>query len=669
MLPSLFALLSPALGQDFFTLLVEHLTTSCGVHYSLVGAATAKGGDRIRTLAVAHVGQQVPAFEYDLRGTPCAEVVGKELCYFEAGVARRFPEDVMLADLGIESYIGAPLMARDGTPIGVLALLHRGPMPHPDRLITILRLVADRTAAEIERDGALRALRASEERLAAVVDGSPGVAVQWYDRAGHVLRWNRGSEVMFGFTAAEALGQTLDRLIHTADEFAGFLAALADIDRTRVPVGPTEYTFRRRDGRAGICWSTVFPIPGEQGATWFVCMDVDITHQKEAEAERARIETQMRHAQKLESLGLLAGGVAHDFNNLLTAVIGNTSLLAREIAPRSTSADLLAEIEIAARRAAELTRQMLAYAGKSTVVVAPFALVDVVREMAQLLAVPARRIELRTDLQPATVRGDATQIRQVVMNLITNACEAVESASGSVTVRTGRRSMTTDELSSPWMQVNLPAGDYAFLEVVDDGVGMDAATVARMFDPFFSTKQHGRGLGLAAVQGIVRGHGGLITVRSQPGQGTTMTVLLPICEAAEVQPHLPVPAQPRRCGRVLVVDDDADVRRVAVRMLAMNGCEAVGVESGAEAIAMVQADPTAFHAAFLDLTMPRLDGFEVARQLRLAAPSVLRILMSGYFDQVGASSEPGLAHAFVQKPFTGAELTNALEQASHVRTT
>jgi PAS domain S-box-containing protein len=664
-LPSLFALLSPALGQDFFGSLVEHLTTTCGVDYALVGRVVGASRQQVATLAVSHRGNALPPFEYELRGSPCAEVVGKELCHFAAGVVSKFPEDLMLAQLGIESYIGAPLVARDGTPIGVLAVLHTGGMPRSDRLVTILRLVADRTAAEIERDSALRDLRASEARLEAVVDGSPGVALQWYDRNGTVLRWNHGSEAMFGFTSAEAVGHTLDRLIHTPDEFAGFLTALADIERTRQPVGPAEFTFRRRDGRQGTCWSTVFPIPGNDGANWFVCMDIDITHQKEAEAERERIETQMRHAQKLESLGLLAAGVAHDFNNLLTAVLGNAHLLAEHLPSQSIASQLLGEIDTAARRAADLTRQMLAYAGKGSVVVEPFCLADVVREMAQLIAVPARRVELVTDLQPVVVKGDPTQMRQVVMNLITNACEANETGAGAVGVRAGSRFFRAEELHSVPMQVELPAGEYAFLEVADSGVGMDATTVMRIFDPFFTTKRHGRGLGLAAVQGIVRGHGGLITVQSVPGRGTTITVILPRSGEPASTRQPPPANSPRGHGRVLVVDDEADVRRVAARMLAAAGYEPVEMASEAEALALVQADPGAFRTALVDLTMPRMDGFELARRLRDLAPAMRRVLMSGYSEQVGTANEPGLAHAFVQKPFVAVDLTQAIEHAHH----
>ncbi|MFY9341934.1 MAG: ATP-binding protein [Planctomycetota bacterium] len=663
-LDGLFALLSPAIGEDFYRSLVVHLTEACGVDYAMVGRLVGERRERIATLAVSHRGEVVQNCEYELRGTPCEDIVGKRLCSFGAGVAARFPADPQLVTMGIESYMGAPLFARDGSPLGLLALLHTRTMQDPSRLEAILRLVADRTAAELERELAVRSLRDSEARLAAVVDGSPGVAIQWYDRTGRVLRWNHGSETMFGFTAAEAIGHRLDELIHTPEELAGFLQALADIERTGQVIGPAEYTFRRRGGAQGVCWSTIFPIPGEEGAAWFVCMDIDVTKQKAAEAERARLTDQVRQAQKMESLGVLAGGVAHDFNNLLTSVLGNASLLRSELATGSKSHQLVAEIEGAACRAADLTRQMLAYAGRGSIVVEPFCLAAIVGEMAQLTrAVVSRRVELRLDLQPAVVKGDPTQVRQVVMNLITNAWEALAGRAGNVAVRTGRRVMSGDELHSPAMQVTLPPGEYAFVEVADDGAGMPAETLARIFEPFFSTKWKGRGLGLAAVLGIVRDHGGVIRVHTAPGQGTTMTVVLPLTDEPVAMHRPATDPTLRGGGRVLVIDDETDVRRVTRRLLEQAGYLVSEAASGPEGIAIVRADPAALDAVLIDLTMPRMDGWEVATQLHAIAPALPRVLMSGFADPRPANAHPAVSVAFVQKPFQAPDLVGALRAA------
>jgi len=259
---------------------------------------------------------------------------------------------------------------------------------------------------------------------------------------------------------------------------------------------------------------------------------VDISAQKQAEEARRQFEAQIQHAQKLESLGVLAGGIAHDFNNLLTAMLGYASLAALELPHGSTTHQMLVQIQIAAQRAANLARQMLAYSGRGTLVTEPLQLDQLVRELATLLgAVISKKATLDLQLEPVVINGDTTQLSQVIMNLITNASEALEGHSGRIRVCTRSADMQADALRSPFLPDPLPAGRYAVLEVTDTGAGMAPETLARIFDPFFSTRFTGRGLGLAAVLGIVRGHGGAIQVASEPGQGTTMSLLFPTANA------------------------------------------------------------------------------------------------------------------------------------------
>lgn len=306
---------------------------------------------------------------------------------------------------------------------------------------------------------------------------------------------------------------------------------------------------------------------------------------------------------------------------------------------------------------------MLAYAGRGNVVPAPLCLAAATGEMATLLhAVASSKVDLRLELVPAVVDGDATQLQQVVMNLVTNACEALGDRPGTVTVRTGVRAMTAAELTSSHAQDALQAGEYAFLEVTDTGAGMDPATEARIFEPFYSTKWTGRGLGLAAVLGIVRAHRGLIRVATTPGGGTTMTVVLPRSASPAVAPQREVQAPATGAGHVLVIDDEDDVLRVTRRLLERAGftvSEAPGSEAG---IARVQAEPTAFGAVLIDLTMPRMDGWQVAARVRAIAPSLPCVLMSGYADPRAAEvADPTMP--FVQKPFFGGELVAAVQKA------
>jgi len=270
--------------------------------------------------------------------------------------------------------------------------------------------------------------------------------------------------------------------------------------------------------------------------------------------------------QKLESLGVLAGGIAHDFNNLLVGMLGHAGLALLETPPESPLRDRIQQIETCAVRAADLTNQMLAYSGKGRFLVQPTNLTDVVREMANLLRTAiskSARLDLRLAARLASISGDATQLRQVVMNPITNASDAIGERSGVITIETGMMQATRADLASAYAAAVDP-GEYVYLEVRDTGCGMDTETQQRIFDPFFTTKFSGRGLGLAAVVGIVRGHTGAVTIQSAPRKGTTFRVLFPACAAEAVPLSRPSsPARARRQARVLIVDDEPAVRAIA----------------------------------------------------------------------------------------------------------
>jgi PAS domain S-box-containing protein len=392
------------------------------------------------------------------------------------------------------------------------------------------------------------------------------------------------------------------------------------------------------------------------GRVWFFR---DITDMRRAEEEQRKLTEQMQHAQKLESLGILAGGIAHDFNNLLTAVIGNTSLALTQVASDSELGRLLGEVEQAAARAAELTQQMLAYSGKSTIAIRPLRLDTLALEMRTLLAsVISKKARIDLQLGAAGVMGDPTQLRQVIMNLMTNASDALGDDSGDIRVRTGVRRTSAAELRSPFSAEPLAAGEYAFLRVEDSGCGMSQETLARIFDPFFSTKFTGRGLGLAAVLGIVRSHRGAIHVTSSPGRGTTFEILIPASAAsADLRAAKPV-ATPTRGGRILVVDDESSIRILAKRALERAGFEVDTAADGVEAVDRLTRDALRFDVVLLDLTMPRMDGLETVQQLRELGIEVPVLVMSGYGEGDVSTKLRSLDVAgFVEKPFHARELT------------
>ncbi|HXI79586.1 MAG TPA: response regulator [Verrucomicrobiae bacterium] len=385
-----------------------------------------------------------------------------------------------------------------------------------------------------------------------------------------------------------------------------------------------------------------------------------------AEEARRAIEAKVLEVQKLESLGVLAGGIAHDFNNLLVAILGNASLALLDLPQDSPARPSIADIEIAGQRAGELARQMLAYCGRSKFQIEPIELAELVRELMTLLRVSiGKSVVIKLDLpdDPIIVDADAAQIRQVVMNLVINAADAIGDRSGIVTIRVRRLEADAAYLADAHPGSNLAAGSYAALEVSDTGLGMDKETQARIFDPFFTTKFAGRGLGLAAVLGIVRGHGGALRVYSELGRGSTFRIVLPLSASSPVRAEDPE-TDWSGTGRILVVDDDAMVRTVARRLLESFGLTVVEATGGAEAITMFVDEAETIDGILLDLTMPDVGGAQVFRAVRAIRPDVPVVLMSGYHEDEASAAFDGQGLAgFVQKPFTPADLSRRMRVA------
>jgi signal transduction histidine kinase/CheY-like chemotaxis protein len=387
---------------------------------------------------------------------------------------------------------------------------------------------------------------------------------------------------------------------------------------------------------------------------------------------RKRFEEELRHTAKLESLGLLAGGIAHDFNNLLTGIMGNASLAQETFPSNHEAAALLDDVIHASEKASDLTRQLLAYAGKGKFVIQPVAVSALVEEIYPLIdsaIKSAASVQLDLDAGSLRVSADAAQLQQLIMNLVINAGEAIpEGQSGIITVRTRRQTIDNSFIRSNRLLAaeQLAPGDYLCFEVEDTGAGMDAATLDRIFDPFFTTKFTGRGLGLSAVLGIVRSHRGAMAVSSSPGGGTTFRVYLPLTE--EEVPVKAGAAAPRACDTgqaVLVVDDEDVVRRTANATLARYGYRVLLASSGPEAISMYRRHEPDITLVLLDLTMPGMDGEQTLGELRRIRPEVRVVLSSGYDESDIARRFAGQRLAgFIQKPYTAAALAQKIAAAS-----
>jgi PAS domain S-box-containing protein len=412
-------------------------------------------------------------------------------------------------------------------------------------------------------------------------------------------------------------------------------------------------------------WFSISVYCPERG--FFVAVFDVITERKRDEEEKLNLERQVQQTQKMESLGVLAGGIAHDFNNILMVVLGHAELALKEISPMSAARGSLTEITTAARRAAELCRQMLAYAGKASFALERVELRDLVEEMAHLLKTAISKkailnLNLERGLPP--IEADPSQIRQIVMNLIINASEAIGDRSGVITVSVGATRCDEEYLRRTELHDGLAPGLYVHLEVTDTGIGIDAETRERIFEPFFSTKFTGRGLGLAAVQGIVRAHKGALKVYSEPGKGTTFKILFPALEDAgegvRTNDSSPLAAW-RGKGTILLVDDEESLLALGARMLEQLGFTVLTATDGREAVERYRELGKEIDLVLMDLTMPHMDGAEAFGELRRLNPHVRVVLASGYSHEDVASRFAGKGLSGVlQKPYTLAKLRESL---------
>jgi PAS domain S-box-containing protein len=509
------------------------------------------------------------------------------------------------------------------------------------------------TAAREARQHA-NSLREQAQLLDLAHDGI--LSLDW---DGTIRFWNRGAERMYGWTAHEAVGKISYELLKT--EFPEPLASIEDkVATTGYWDGELGHT--RKDGTK-LCVASRWAARREspENLTGFLEINTDIT-------ERRNIEEQLRHTAKLESLGVLAGGVAHDFNNLLTGILGNSSLAMDHLAPNHPSRELLEEVMHAAERAADLTRQLLAYAGKGRFVMRTLDLSDLVREIVGLVhATIPKQAQLRVQVADNLpgIDADPGQLQQIVMNLVINGAEAIGSEGGSVLVRTGVQDVDAHYISTMSSAGELlKPGQYVTLEVHDTGAGMDEATLAKIFDPFFTTKFAGRGLGLSAVLGIVRAHQGALKVYSRPGQGTTFKVLFRASANHVVRAPQPEKRELSGVGTVLVVDDEEVVRITAKHTLERYGYRTMLANDGADALATYRDQPGKIHLVLLDLTMPIMNGEETLRHLQAVNPKVRVLLSSGYneIEAVQRFAGKGLA-GFIQKPYTAAGLAEKVKEA------
>ncbi len=520
------------------------------------------------------------------------------------------------------------------------------------------RDIAERRAAEV-------ALSASQELNERLIEALPGGVVH-VSKDGAILRANGEALRILGLSYDQLSRRYIVDFETTTVFEDGTPAAVTDYPVAKaIMTGQVQppLTLGVTKPNAEVSWAVFRAVPTRDSVTQEVNGAIatffDIS-------ERKRLEEKLLHTQKLESLGVLAGGIAHDFNNLLVTILGNASLAKEAVGSAPNVTPLLEQIELGARRAAELTKQMLDYSGQGKFKLQTLNLPEAAREMANLLrALIPTQVSLHYQVQEGLrpIEADPAQIRQVMMNLITNAAEAMEGRAGRVVISIEQVQLGASELESYPNHAANP-GSFIALEVSDDGVGMDDETRRRMFEPFFTTKFQGRGLGMAAVHGIIRSHGGAIRTESQKGVGTRVRVLLPVKTAADAKS---VPARERR-GTVLVVDDDPGVQLLVRRALAAQGFGVIMASNGAEGVRLFEQHRGELSLVLMDMTMPQMSGLEALKCIRALGSDVPALLSSGYSFETIAADSPKYS-GYLQKPYDVQQLLGAVEKAIVSRVT
>lgn len=665
---------SGAGGGSIFQALVRYLATIIGGDWIFIAERDSERAQCMRVLALWRDGEIAENFDYALRGTPCETVVGQQFRIYPQGLSQTFPLDVDFARLGMESYAGYPLADTRGEPLGLIAAVSRRPIADPGFVESVMKIFAVRAAAELERARMDGALRASEACYRATVDAALDCIITM-DEDGLIRGFNPAAETCFGHQSAAVLGRSLaDTLIPArfrAAHEAGMRRFLATGD------GPfigrrVEVVAARADGSEFPAELAIAVAEGSAGRL-FVGYLRDITAAKRAAEESARLEAQLRQAQKMEAIGHLAGGIAHDFNNILTSINGYLALAEDRQAELGDVrlGRYLEQARLSARRARDLIRQLLTFSRGQRGTPRPLQLQPLVEELAHFLA-PMLPETVTFEVSPpaieARVMADPVQLEQVLMNLCINARDAV---AGRGQIRIGIEPAPPGEAVCASCRASLHPHGHVALVVADDGAGVAPETLERMFEPFFSTKPVGKGsgMGLATVHGIVHEHGGHILLDTAPGHGTRFCVLLPMLPMPESQlehhqARSAARAPARLAGRVLLVDDEEMVRAFLREQLEGWGLRVESAADGREAQALFAANPAAFDVVLTDLTMPQLTGLELAAEIRRLSPATPVLLFSGYADGVGGDAlRVAGVLAVLPKPVEPASLYLALTQA------
>jgi signal transduction histidine kinase len=554
-------------GEEFFRWLTQYLQSVTGTAYAFVGEVVGAEQDRVKTVAVSHNGSLIPNFEYDLRGTPCANVLHQDVCAHPAGVAAIYPDDLMLTQMGIDAYVGLSLTDASGAPLGLAVVLDTQPMSDHQLAVvaTTLELLRGRTAAELRHRAALWHLETAvagtagetlDVLLRSFADALllKGAFVGRYDPKGRLLyplAYYDGVSVRGGHAEAE---DEAARLVREGGELlrSSIEPELLPTWLRGDPFHVESYcavAVRNRKGQVTGLIGLIHDRPMQEnlpGNPLFRLFRSRIAAEVlrwEAEEQQQALQRSLMAAQRRTGLGMMAGGIAHDFNNLLMTILGNTELLLLDAKEDDLREGLDAIME-GALQASELCGQLLAYAGQGPSSKQSVDLNDVVssaRKVCGFLLPNTCKMAVCPAQSPARILADPVQIKQVLVNLIKNAGEAIGSTPGVVSVKVTLVDCQSELFTAAAVGGEVSPGPYCCLTVSDNGSGMPPEVLENVLEPFFSTKAEGHGLGLAAVSGIIMRHKGALVVNSDPGRGTDFRIYIPqhIEQSDSEHPHIP----------------------------------------------------------------------------------------------------------------------------------
>ena len=634
-------------GEEFLRSMVKQLSTTLPNDFAFLVEVSGCGAEEVKTLTVAKAGAIQSSSASELSNTACGEALAKGFRVYAAGVRARFPEDKILQHHAAESFIGMPLVNHKGRPIGLIGVLDCKPLGDTQIIESTLQIFASRAAAEIERKRFEEDLSAEKERLAITLRAI-GEGFITIDNEGRILILNPVAEQLTGWLQIEAHGRPLGdvfQLKHdrTHRRFSREISEIVEVGATEAFTAPVLLVSRENTERLVECSTS--PIRDRANRkVGAVIIFRDVTERQRANEEHQKTE-------KLESLGVVAGGIAHDFNNLLTAILGNISLalLAPEVAAQTR--ERLSSAKTATNRAQELAQQLLTFAKGGAPIKQTSSIAQLLRDTTGGALSDSKaecEYSLADDLW--TVDIDPGQISQVIHNLTLNADQAMP-AGGTVRVSAENVELYTDSLS-----LGLRAGRWVKLSIQDEGTGIAQQYLKKIFDPYFTTKPKGAGLGLAAAYSIVKNHGGIIGVDSQAGRGSTFTLCLPASQKPLPAAIAP-PAQAHSgSARVLVLDDEEAICMIVNCTLTDLGYEVIETNDGAAALAAYKVAMEAgqkFDLVISDLTIPGgMGGQETMRRLLELDPEVRAIVSSGYAnDPVMSRFEDFGFSGMIAKPY------------------